>query len=197
MIVTVNAIVILGLFVPIWLSGYLTGKAFKKEKIQAEELPASAKHRHQVKKDASLQLTVASPVSGRVSIMGEEEANKVTIFPEEGNLYSPVSGKIIKLYPMGNAFAIRTDIQTEVEVQVGREPDELCAMYFCPRVIQNEIVNKGKLLLAFDKEHLQEVGEEIGVTVGVHVEADGKEVIVTQKSSVKVGDSLMEIYDTM
>lgn len=137
---------------------------------------------------------VASPVTGRLDILEDVGSKGVVILPEEGNVYAPVSGKITKLYPMGNAFTIRMEDRTELQVRVGGHPDELCAMYFCPRVIQNEIVNKGKLLLVFDREHLLEAGEDAAVTVRVEEGMNESEVLITAASRVKVGDSVMQLY---
>lgn len=195
MIVTVNAILILGLFVPVWLSGYLTGKALKREKTQAEELPTSTKRRHDAKRDVSSWLTVASPVVGRVQVNNEGSANSVIIMPEEEKLYAPVSGKVVKLYPLGNVFVIQMEDKSELKISVGGYPDELCADYFCPRVIQNEIVNKGKLLLVFDKEQLFSAGEDVTVTVSLENSVNEKEVVLTQASHVKVGDELMRLCE--
>lgn len=135
---------------------------------------------------------VASPVAGRVRTQDEEGGRTMMITPEEGNLYAPVSGKIVKLYPMGNAFLIRMENRMQIEVRVGGHPDELCAEYFCPRVIENEIVNKGKLLLVYDREKLLAAGEGADVTVRIAEEITGGEVEITAASRVKVGDMLMQ-----
>lgn len=135
---------------------------------------------------------VASPVAGRVQAQSEDGVKSVTIMPEEGNLYAPVFGKIIKLYPMGNAFLIRMEDHTQIEVRVGGHPDELCAEYFCPRVIENEIVNKGKLLLVYDREQLLAAGEDVSVMVNLKDDMSEKKVLITQAGRVKVGDELMQ-----
>jgi len=72
-----------------------------------------------------------------------------------------------------------------------RKPDELCSMYYRPHIVQNEIINKGKLLLTFDMERLQAAGEDVAVAVSLEDGPDSNEVSVTRKEQVKVGDELM------
>lgn len=138
--------------------------------------------------------SIVSPVSGTPRAFYEGGRRGMVILPEDGQLYAPVSGKIIKLYPMGNAFILRMEEGTEVLVRVGSGPDEVYSMCFRPRIVQNEIVNKGKLLLAFDKECLEEAGEDVSVSVSLNEGINGREISCTQKSRVKVGDELMKIY---
>lgn len=137
---------------------------------------------------------VGSPTAGKVTFFCEGGRKGAVIEPEQGKLFAPVSGKIIRLFPMGNAFILQGDEQSgslTLIIQVGKQhPDELCSMYFRSRIVQNEIVSKGKLLLEFDKEKLQAAGEDVGVIVCVEDGAGG-EVTVTQRNYVKAGDELM------
>lgn len=138
---------------------------------------------------------IASPVDGEVHFMCEGGRKGAVIMPQQGKIYAPASGKIIKLYPMGNAFVIRSDDQMEILIRVGRQqPDELCSMYFRCRVVQNEIVNKGKLLLEFDMEALQAAGEDVMVTVYPESGMEEGEVVLTEKENVKVGEELLKTY---
>lgn len=138
---------------------------------------------------------IVSPVAGEVHFFCEGGRRGAVIEPEQGMVYAPMSGKITKLFPMGNAFILRSNelgCPKELLIQVGRQhPDELCSMYYRARIVQNEIVNKGKLLLTFDMERLQEAGEELGVTVSLEDALIAGEVTVTQKERVKVGDELL------
>ena len=116
------------------------------------------------------------------------------IEPRQGMVYAPASGKIIKLYPMGNAFVLQGDDGSSILIRVGRQqPDELCSMYFRARIVQNEVVNKGKLLLEFDMEKLAAAGEEVNVTVCVENGMTEEEITVTEKETIKVGEELLRI----
>lgn len=137
---------------------------------------------------------IASPVTGTVDYYSESGRTGAVIEPEQGQIYAPMSGKIIKLFPMGNAFILRLEDQTELLIRVGRrQPDELCSMYYHSRIVQNEIVNKGKLLLAFDMERLKAAGEELSVIVSPEEGMTLGNVTVTPKGRVKVGEELLWI----
>lgn len=141
--------------------------------------------------------SIASPVEGRVAVYAEGGRKGVLIEPNQGLIYAPVAGKITRLYPMGNAFLLRANGQqdsTELLVRVGREePDELCSMYFRTHIMQNEIVNKGKLLLEFDREDLQASGEAVEVLVCPTAGMSDGELAVTRKEYVKVGEEIFKI----
>ncbi len=87
-----------------------------------------------------------------------------------GKLYAPVDGKIIRIAPMGNRFVLRTKFGMKLSLQVGELTDELQGRFFRPRVVNNEIVGRGKLLLEYDMERL--VGEGIRTEVTVKEEKD-------------------------
>ncbi len=137
--------------------------------------------------------SIASPVDGKVHFFCESGRKGVMLEPKQGKIYAPVSGKIIKVYPMGNAFLLRADEGTELLIRVGNQhPDELCSMYFRTRIVENEIVNKGKLLLEFDKEGLLAAGEEVGVTICPESGTE-EEIIITENETVKVGEEILRI----
>lgn len=135
-------------------------------------------------------------MAGRLEVFAEGGRKGVVIEPIQGMLYAPIAGKITRMYPMGNAFLLRSGGQepTELLIRVGRmQPDELCSMYFRSCIVQNEIVNKGKLLLEFDREGLLAAGEAVGVTVcPVDGIRDG-EIVVTGAENVKVGEEIFRI----
>ena len=134
---------------------------------------------------------IFSPVSGEVTYFYENNKCRVSIIPEQEQLYAPVSGRVKKLYPMGNAMLISADLGVELVMSVAKGADELCNGYFRPRVVQNEVISKGKLLLAFDRAGLEK--EEADVTVDIIVEQvwKDKSIVVTQCGRVKTGDALL------
>lgn len=134
---------------------------------------------------------ISSPAEGEVRVWDEGMRQGAEITPKLGRLYAPVSGKILKLYPMGRAMLIRSDSGVEVLLKTGTDADELCSMYFRARVVQNEVINKGKLLLEFDKEALEKNGVDVSVSVSVETCEDGCRFAVTPKERVKVGEELL------
>lgn len=141
--------------------------------------------------------TVGSPVSGWVTSCRGGEHPVVVIQPEEDRLYAPAAGKITRLYPMGNAFLFRTEFGTEVYIQVGNVGDDLLGRYFRPRVVQNEIVGKGKLLLEFDSQRLVAEGVSPAVTVSVESQSYDNSARAVAAEQVRAGEDILLIEEYM
>lgn len=138
---------------------------------------------------------VGSPVSGLVVSYKEGEHPAVQLSPLEDKLYAPANGKIIKIFPMGNAFLFRTEFGTELYIRAGDAKDDLLGRYFRSRVVQNEIVNKGKLLLEFDRMGLKSEGVSFAVTVSVENHTYGSNVTMTAKEQVRPGEEIMRVRE--
>ncbi len=137
--------------------------------------------------------SVGSPVSGEFFLRQDEEQIRVVIRPDQDRLYAPADGKIIRLFPMGNAFLFKTEFGLELYIQVGEADDELLCRYFRPRVIRNEVVPKGKLLLEFDRQGLWAEGASAEVSLrvdscfyGSDVRAAGAEWVLTGEEILRV-----------
>lgn len=139
--------------------------------------------------------TVGSPVSGEVVAQEDGEHPKVVIYPDTDKLYAPVSGKISRLFPMGNSFCFTTEFGTELYIQAGGVGDDLLARYYRPRVIRNEVVEKGKLLLEFDRNGLEAEGVSAEVAVCVESTFYGGEVRMSAGEYVKAGEELLQILE--
>lgn len=138
---------------------------------------------------------VGSPVTGLVVSYREGDHPAVLISPLEDKLYAPANGKVTKLFPMGNAFLFRTEFGTELYIQAGDAKDDLLGRYFRPRVIQNEIVSKGKLLLEFDRLGLKAEGASFAVTVRVENHTYGSNVTMTAQEQVQPGEEIMRVQE--
>ncbi len=137
--------------------------------------------------------SIASPVEGAVFSLDEEGGLGAVIDPVQGRIYAPVSGRIIRVYPTGNAFLLRTKDRMDILIGVGRSHDEMHSRYYLSRVLQGEIVEKGQLLLVFDREGLQAEGADTEVYVRVESEDAGDAMDLTNRSRVCVGEELLQI----
>ena len=138
---------------------------------------------------------VGSPVAGEVTECREGKRPFVVIAPGENKLYAPTGGKVIRLYPMGNAFSFVTEFGVLLHIQVGELEEELLNCHYRPRVIQNEVVNKGKLLLEFDRLALEEAGDAGTVTVRVENSLPGSRVRMLAEGRVKCGEEIFEVIE--
>lgn len=135
--------------------------------------------------------SVGSPVSGEVTGGNGEGKQTVAVHPGEDRLYAPANGKIIKIYPMGNAFLFRTEFGAELYIKVGDSEDDLLERYYRPRVIQNEIVGKGKLLLEFDRRGLVKEGASCCVSISVETAVCEGNLLATPGTRIKAGEPLL------
>ncbi|MCM1026719.1 MAG: PTS glucose transporter subunit IIA [Roseburia sp.] len=136
---------------------------------------------------------VGSPVSGEIEDLWKDGSRAVVIRPEEDKLYAPTGGKILKLFPLGNAFLFRTELGAELYIQAGEGEDELLGRYYRPRVVRNEIVGKGKLLLEFDRQGLKAQGIFPRVFVTVENSLYGSEVMAEQGERIRAGEEILRI----
>lgn len=135
--------------------------------------------------------SVCSPVSGEVTDMDGGGKPGVAIHPGEDRLYAPAAGKVTKIFPMGNAFLFRTEFGAELYIRAGDAEDDLMERYYRPRVVQNEIVGKGKLLLEFDRMGLVKEGVSCCVTVTVETGACTGNVLAAAGDRVKAGEAVL------
>lgn len=137
--------------------------------------------------------SIGSPVNGMIADYAEGRHPEVTLYPAEEKMYAPMGGKVVRLFPLGNEILFRTEEGSVLRMKVGTGVDELQSEYFRLKVIQNEVVNKGKLLLEFDKNALEEEGVECTVSVRIEEVGLGDKVQNVTDGRVKVGEAIFEI----
>ena len=159
----------------------------------SEEEPIKVRERKVEKKGNGW--SVGSPVSGHMTVLQEGQSAVIEIQPAEDKLFAPAAGKITKLYPMGNAFQLRTEFGAELYIQAGKVQDELLGRFFRPRILQNEIVSKGKLLLEFDRLSLIAEGASTEISVCVDSCFYGSDVLTAAEGQLKVGEEIFWIQE--
>ena len=148
---------------------------------------------HADEEDEREAFFVGSPVSGEVSDLQEGGRPVVVIRPSEDKIYAPVSGRIRKVFPRGNAFLFDTEFGAELYIRVGDSTDELLDGYYRPRIVQNEIVGKGKLLLEFDRQGLAAEGVSDCVEVSVETGISGADILSASGAHVRTGEELLKL----
>ncbi|MCI9231950.1 MAG: PTS glucose transporter subunit IIA [Lachnospiraceae bacterium] len=165
----------------------------------SRERPAAREGRHFLRRgkgnheEERESWSVGSPVSGYVAEQSDGEQPTVVVDPDSGQVFAPAGGKITRLFPLGNAFRLLTEFGTQLYVQVGDVGDELLGRYYRPRVVQNEIVGKGKLLLEFDREGLAAEGVSCDVRVCVEGFRYGHSVKDTAGERVRIGEEIFRV----
>ncbi len=153
---------------------------------------AGQENRRDGRRDSGMRFpfSVGSPVSGEVADTGGAGGATVTIHPGEDRLYAPAGGKVTKIFPMGNAFLFQTEFGAELYIRVGDVEDDLMERYYRPRIVQNEIVGKGKLLLEFDRTGLVKEGASCLVSITVQAGACAGNILAAGEQ-VRAGETLL------
>lgn len=141
--------------------------------------------------------SVGSPVSGQVTIKREGERPAIVIHPDTDKIYAPAGGKITRLFPMGNAFLFTTEFGAELYIHVGDGNDELSVRHYRPRILQNEVVGRGKLLLEFDRQSLEAEGASLDVSVSLENCFYGSSIRLTAKEHVKSGEEILQVGEAL
>ena len=96
---------------------------------------------------------------------------------------------------MGNAMLFTTEFGAELFIQAGKTEDELLNRYYRPKIVQNEVVGKGKLLLEFDRQGLEAEGVVPDVSVCVEHYGSGGAVRMTKRERVKTGEEILKMRE--
>ncbi len=136
---------------------------------------------------------IGSPAAGQVSILEEDDRQKIRILPDYGKVFAPASGRIAHLYPMGSAMLLRTDFGADIMMKIGSRVDDMCSSYYRCRVMEHEVVRKGTLLLEYDPAAICAEGADPEIILSVEngEELDG--VTMTAASRTKVGEPVLYI----
>lgn len=147
--------------------------------------------RENVRAEAT-ELPLASPASGLLEIIYEEGKQGIELLPEEGKVYAPASGMILRICPGGNEFLFRSDQGVLLRISAGEYLEEMTAEYYRPRVVEREIVAKGRLLLEFDREGLERDGFDHKLRMTV--EAGCSSIEITDCLTVENGQDCLWIH---
>jgi len=165
------------------------GETREWQKARVQRRYRGRSHREQQAKPAGHP--IASPVAGQVDVLEGRGRRGVLFTPEDNRVYAPASGKIIRLYPRGNEFLLRTDSGVVLRLRAGERDAEMTRDYFRPRIMQNEFVGKGKLLLEYDREALARDGYDTHVSMTVEEEERSYDLSVTGSMWVKNGQDCL------
>lgn len=145
--------------------------------------------------DPGVICSIGSPVRGQIEESGSGGEPRIVIYPEEEKIYAPAAGKVTGICPLGNGFIFRTDEGAELDIRVGNSENELLGRYYRPRVLKNEIVAEGRLLLEFDRTGLAGEGIYPRVIVSAKRSFCGENILpVPEGQPVAVGEDIFRIY---
>jgi PTS system beta-glucosides-specific IIC component len=112
-------------------------------------------------------LQVVTPVSGEAITLDDVRdevfssramGDGLAIYPSSGNIYAPITGTIVTIFPTGHAFGVQSAEGTEVLVHIGLDTVDLEKGIFKISVKQGEQVMKGQSIGSFDLAKITEKG---------------------------------------
>lgn len=116
-----------------------------------------------IRRDIS-RVLFSAPMQGRMMPLSEVPdpifsgklvGDGVAFMPDRGELVSPVTGKVIHIYPTKHAIGIRTPEGLEVLLHIGIDSSQLKGQGFEAVVQEGDQVKPGQLLITFDMQKVR------------------------------------------
>jgi glucose PTS system EIICBA or EIICB component len=117
---------------------------------------------------------------------GKMMGDGFAIVPAEGTIVSPVSGKIVNLFPTKHAIGILSDTGREILIHVGIDTVNLKGQGFETLVSENDIVDQGQPLLKVDLEYIKEHATSTITPVVFTNLAEGEKVVIEKPGQVNL-----------
>lgn len=175
----------------------------KEYKIQIHDQARKHEYVNQIKQFQEMKgIPIYAPVSGRTiplqhvndSIYANEMMGKgVAIIPTEGEIRSPVDGRVIILFDSLQGIGIKGEDGSELFIHIGLDTINLNGKYFTPHVKVSDIVKQGQLIMEFDMEQLKKEGYDTVTPVNLCNSDDYSQVTALIHTEVHVGDIFMKL----
>lgn len=175
-------VMLVAILVPMFLTfffhktGFLT-KTEEDPELQAEFAaqeeaefagPSKAESSQEVKAaDLSAPVTITSPLAGEVKELSQATdpvfaqglmGRGVVIVPSQGELVSPVNGRVTVFFPTKHAIGILSDEGVEILMHIGMDTVNLEGKGFEGYVSQGDKVKVGDKLISFDIDMIKKAG---------------------------------------
>lgn len=146
---------------------------------------------------------IASPIKGKVlklekiqdaafasGVLGKGAA----ILPEEGRVYAPVDGTVTALFPTLHAIGIVSDEGAEVLIHIGLNTVQLDGRGFEAMVSQGDRVEKGQLMISFDREMMEAEGFCLETPVIITNSAAYLDIVEEKREHTEAEERLLTVF---
>ncbi|QCJ44680.1 PTS glucose transporter subunit IIA [Bacillus sp. S3] len=134
--------------------------------------------------------SVPDPVFSQ-KMMGEG----IGFIPTNGEIYSPISGKVTQVFPTKHAIGLMTEDGVELLLHLGLETVELNGEGFDILIESGDRVQAQDRIGSFDLTFIEEKGKEIiSVLVFPNLKEKGKELTLSKTGEVKVGTEIANLH---
>lgn len=136
---------------------------------------------------------IVAPATGTVRLVETEGRREMHLVPEQGKIYAPAAGRILKLYPMGRAMVLQTEFGAEILLKAGDGVDDMYSRYYRCRVMEHEYVRKGALLLEYDPWGIASEGADPEISVSLQNPEAFEQLQMTELTHMKVGEPMIYV----
>lgn len=163
----------------------------------------SSKKNEKVILPKSSKTTVFSPFDGEIVPLSEvpDEAfskelmgKGVAIIPENGNLVSPIDGKIQTIYKTKHAIGLVSNDGVEVMIHIGINTVKLKGEHFLVHVKAGDVVKKGDLLLQFDIEAIKSAGFDVITPIIITNTDNYLEILSSERKKITTGETILNLF---
>ncbi len=163
---------------------------------------ADSAHRHVHGDSLPDEESISAPLVGKIVPLTEvpDEAfssgamgQGIAIEPSDNKLYAPFDGTVATVAPTGHAIGLRSDTGVELFVHIGLDTVKLKGAPFQLNVKEGDTINKGDLLLQFDKALIQSNGMPTITPVLVTNSFDYKQIVVGDLENATTNADIMTV----
>ncbi|MCC8024160.1 MAG: beta-glucoside-specific PTS transporter subunit IIABC [Clostridium sp.] len=146
--------------------------------------------------------TIASPASGKAvplsevpdptfaqEILGKGAAIRLC----ENEIYAPISGTVVSIFPTNHAIGLVSDRGAEVLIHIGIDTVKLEGKYFKAMVETGQRVKQGDLLIVCEREKIEQAGYDTITPVLISNTGQYEEVLLIAEGEVKPGDPMIRV----
>ena len=124
---------------------------------------------------------------------GEMLGKGVAVELTGGEIYSPVNGTIVTVFPTKHAIGVVSEDGVELLIHVGIDTVKLDGKYFNVKVEEGQTVKKGDLLLICDIEKVKKAGFQTVTPLIVTNTDEFTEIQIVNLEDQKHGTAILKV----
>ena len=182
--------------------GFLLTVIFYKEPATQSNLDGKVTKENITETNEAEETIIFSPLNGKVIPLEEVKdaafssgalGDGLAVLPESGELYSPINGTVVALFPTGHAIGLSTDSGVEILIHIGMDTVSLEGKGFETSVSVGDKVVRGQKLIDFDKDAIISAGYDIITPIVITNTQDALSIQKTNKADVTNNDMLLTV----
>lgn len=182
--------------------GFLLTIIFYKEPVIESNLDGKVTRETTTETNEVKETILFSPLNGKVIPLEEVKdaafssgalGEGIAILPESGELYAPINGTVVALFPTGHAIGLSTDSGVEILIHIGMDTVSLEGEGFKTSVSVGDKVVRGQKLIDFDKDAITSAGYDIITPIVITNTQDVLSIKKTNKTYVANKDALLTV----